>query len=539
MTTSLILIAAVAITGAIGKRLEVPLPFLFIIAGVLLSFLPQMASFSIHPEIFFVLFIPPLLFADGWQFPKREFLSARYSILLLAFGLVFFTILVVGYAVHWMIPSIPLAAAFALGAVISPTDAVAVAEITQKLKLPMRMQAVLNGESLINDASGLVAFKFAVAAVLTGTFSLADASLSFLLLAGGGTVIGLLVAFVIQWVRRQIQLHGMEDPTIQTALSLITPFVAYIAADQLKTSGIMAVVAAGIYAGVDDNKYLMLETRRKAWSIWETLLYLFNGLVFLMLGLQTRQVLSGIGDQHSWVDLLTYAVALGAVVVIVRLVWIFPFSRIAYWLNRIHAPYLTPPPWRYVFVTGWAGIRGAVTLAAALSIPLMAGDRPFPERDLIIFLATSVIISTLAVNGLTLRWMLRMLKIEDDGIVEREERAARIAMAHRAIERLRNQLAETKSVADREFAEALIRDYERRIDHIKGREDGGAAESTARIYSERAILMEAINAERDEMMALRRSSHINEQALFAIQRDLDLREATAIAMAPACAERVV
>src|SRR5262245_4923909 len=209
---ALALILAVALVGAAARRFPVPLPILLILAGVALSFAPHLGALELDPEIFFLLFIPPLLFADGWQFPKREFVVLRYSILLLAFGLVFATTLAVGYVLHWFLPSLPLAAAFALGAVVSPTDAVAVAEVTQKLRLPTRMGAILSGESLINDASGLVAFKFAVAAVVTGTFSLGTAALSFLILAGGGTLVGLGVAFAIQWTRLQLQRRGMEEP---------------------------------------------------------------------------------------------------------------------------------------------------------------------------------------------------------------------------------------------------------------------------------------------------------------------------------------
>ena len=529
--TSLALILAVALVGAAARRVPVPLPILLILAGVALSFLPLLSDIALDPSIFFLLFIPPLLFADGWRFPKREFVLYRYSILMLAFGLVFATTLVVGYVVHWLIPSIPLAAAFALGAVVSPTDAVAVSEVTRKLKLPARMVAVLSGESLINDASGLVAFKFAVAAVVTGTFSLADASLTFALISGGGAVAGLTVAFVIQWLRLQLQRGGMEDPAVQIALSLLTPFAAYLAAEAAHVSGILAVVAAGVYAGLDDNKHMTLETRMKAWSVWEMVLFLFNGLVFVLLGLQLPGVLSHI-EGYTWTELLSYALVVCLTVVLVRLIWIFPGSQVSLWLNRLHYPHLATPRPRDLFIAGWAGIRGAVTLAGALSLPIMAGAEFFPARDLLIFLATSVIVFTLVVNGLTLPWLIRRMRVTDDGTMVREERSARVAVSQSAIDVLTEQLKHQDKIADREFTNALIGEYALRIQHADDTTRSDSAVSN-RIAAERAMRLYALAAERRTLHALRDTHQINEQTLFAIQRELDFREAGLTITAPA------
>ena len=528
---SLALILAVALVGAAARRVPVPLPILLILAGVALSFLPLLSGIALDPSIFFLLFIPPLLFADGWQFPKREFVLYRYSILMLAFGLVFATTLVVGYVVHWLIPSIPLAAAFALGAVVSPTDAVAVAEVTRKLKLPARMVAVLSGESLINDASGLVAFKFAVAAVVTGTFSLADASVTFLLISGGGALAGVVVAVAIQWLRLQLQRRGMEDPAVQIALSLLTPFAAYLAAEAVHVSGILAVVAAGVYAGIDDNKHMTLETRMKAWSVWEMVLFLFNGLVFVLLGLQLPGVWNRI-EGYTAAELLFYALAVCVTVVLVRLIWIFPGSRVSLWLNRLHYPHLATPRARDVFIAGWAGIRGAVTLAGALSLPLMAGGELFPARDLLIFLATSVIVFTLVVNGLTLPLLMRRMRVTDDGSLIREERSARVAVSQSAIQVLSEQLPHQEEIVDREFTNALIGEYALRIQHADDTTRADSAVSS-RIAAERALRLYALAAERRTLHALRDAHKINEHTLFAIQRELDFREASLTITAPA------
>ena len=524
----LVLILAVALIGAAAKRIPIPLPLFFILGGVALSFEPHLRDLQLDPEVFFLLFIPPLLFSDGWLFPKREFLAYRYSILMLAFGLVVATVLVVGCSLHALIPEIPLAAGFALGAVISPTDAVAVSAITERLKLPLRMTTVLSGESLINDASGLVAFKFAVLAVVTGVFFLGEALLSFVLVAGGGALVGLAVSWLIEQSRLLLTRRGMDAPEIQVCLSLLTPFAAYLGAEYGHVSGVLAAVAAGIHSGVHDTRYMTIETRMLAWSVWRTVLFVLNGLVFLLLGLQLRGVFHGIAGYSSG-QLLSYALLVWAIVVGVRLAWIFPGSRIGLWLNRLHNPNLAAAPWRDVFIAGWAGLRGAVTLAAALSIPLMSAAAPFPGRDLLIFLASSVIILTLVVNGLTLPLFIRWFGIQGDDINQREERAARIAAAHAAIAELRSRLDHQDSAQDREFTMHLIEEYHRRIREVKAEESEEEKDFRVTVASERAIRLTAVAAERAELQALRDKRRINEQVLFIIQRELDYLEAGLLA----------
>ena len=246
----LALLLSIAVIGAVAKWVAIPLPLLLVAGGVALSFMPVLDSVRIEPAIFFLLFIPPLLFADGWLIPKRDLLGVLRPVLLLAFGLVTLTVVVVGYLIHWLIPGMPLAAAFALGAIVSPTDAVAVSAITANLKMPSRITHILGGESLINDASGLVAFKFAVAAVATGVFSWTAAAEQVVLLSGGGLLVGLAMAWLIGEARVRMARFCVDDPTIQTTFSLLTPFAAYLAAESLHVSGILSVVAAGIYAGM-------------------------------------------------------------------------------------------------------------------------------------------------------------------------------------------------------------------------------------------------------------------------------------------------
>lgn len=514
------LLFAVAVVGAISKKLPIPLPIMQVAGGVLISFVPGFNDIRLDPNVFFALFIPPLLFADGWLIPKRDFARAMRPILLLAIGLVVLTILVVGYLIHALIPSVPLAAAFALGAIISPTDAVAVSAVTEKLNLPSRITHIVNGESLINDASGLVAFKFAVAAVLTGVFSVQDVALNFVLLSGGGILIGLAVAGAIGAVRLSLIRGEISEPKIQTTLSLLTPFAAFFSADLLGVSGILAVVAGGIYAGIHDTRYLTTETRLQTWEVWTVLLFTFNGLVFLLLGLQLPSIFAGLTGHH-WSELAVYAVLLYAVVTLVRIAWVFPNAYIPRMLFRsIREREPRPRPSR-IFIVGWSGIRGSVTLAAALSLPLMGyAGQPFPERDLLIFLAASVIVITLVVHGLTLPLLIKWLDISGDGIAEREERAARIAVAQAAVERIQEYVPALNAPHEQALVARLIASYERRIQHLAA-EEKDREDMDAQLQAEHALRLNALSAERAELFRLHKNKTINEEVLRAIQREID------------------
>jgi Na+/H+ antiporter len=514
------LLLAVALVGAIGKSVPVPLPLLQIGAGVALSYLPAFSALSVPPEVFFLLFIPPLLFADAWVIPKRDLLRVLRPVLLLAFGLVLFTVLGVGYVLHWLVPEMPLAAAFALGAVVSPTDAVAVSAVTNRLRIPARVATIVNGESLINDASGLVAFKFATAAAATGVFSWSEASVQFFVLSGGGLVLGVALAWAIGKLRAHLVRFCIGDPTIQTVISVLTPYAAYLAAEALGLGGILAVVGAGLYAGVDDTRHVDIATRAHAWEVWTMLTYAFNGLVFLLLGVQLHSVIAAIPHASAF-GLLLLAVSVAAVVIALRIIWVFPAAYLPLWLFRgIREREGVRNP-RDVFLVGWAGIRGSVTLAAALSIPLVtASGTSFPFRELIILLAASVIVITLLVNGLTLPWIIRWLRIRGDGIAELEERAARLATAQAAAAAIRQELPRLNGTSEREYAQALIDEYERRVQHHSANAERRAQIDAAREV-ERRLRLAALRAERDELLQLRDSEVINDEVLRVIQSDLD------------------
>ena len=382
---------------------------------------------------------------------------------------------------------------------------------------------ILNGESLINDASGLVAFKFAVAAVATGAFSWLEAGTSLVLLAGGGALAGVAVAALIGAVRIRLMRFCVDDPTIQTMLSLLTPYAAYLVAERVSVSGILAVVAAGFYAGMHDTKHLSVATRRHAREVWAMLLYVFNGLAFLLLGLQLKSVLEHMPGE-SWSSLAFYALAVWAAVTLVRLAWVYPATYLPLSCRRrIREREGWRDP-RAVFLVGWAGIRGSVTLAAALSIPFMTSPgTAFPGRSLILFLAGTTIVLTLAINGLTLPAFISWLAVRRDGGPDREERAARLAVAQAAANALRVEIPKLGRPEEIAFAERLITDYEARLHRHSA--NGPRREQLEAVAAvERRLKLAALAAERAELHAMHDTLVINEQTLRAVEAEIDHAE---------------
>src|SRR5947207_740286 len=520
---ALILFVAVAVFGAMAKWIALPLPIILTAGGAALSFVPALASVRLDPDIFVLLFVPPLLFSDGWLFPKREFVGYLRPILLLAFGLVAATVVAVGYLMHWLVPSLPLAAAFALGAIVSPTDAVATAAVTERLPLPSRVTHVVNGESLINDASGPVAFKFAVAAVATGAFSLIEATGQLAMIAGGGVLAGGAVAVVIGALRIRLKRFCVDDPTIQTIISLLTPYAAYLVAEHIHVSGILAVVAAGLYAGWHDSDHSSLATRHHAWEVWAMVLYVFNSLAFILLGLQLKSVVTNL-SARSWSVLALYAFLLLLTIPVLRVLWVYPGAYLPLILSRRireregwHNP-------RAIFLVGWSGLRGSVTLAAALSLPFtLPNGEAFPERDLILFLAAAAIVLTLLINGLTLPIVIRLLKLRADGGAEREERAARLSVSQAVSRALRSALPALKRAEEIASAERLIADYETKM-HRHAANGSRRVELDTLATTERRLKLAALEAERAELLALRDSEVINEHTLRAIEAEIDHAE---------------
>ena len=523
-TTILVLLAAVALTAALGRRLPVPQPLLLIAVGAAMSFLPGLERIEIEPEVFFVLFIPPLLFADGWLIPKRELAAVMRPVLLLAFGLVLMTVLGIGWLIHLLIPGIPLAAAFALGAIVSPTDATATNAMVSRLGLPPRVTHILSGESLINDASGLVAFRFALAALATGTFSWWQAAGTLAMVALGGTLIGVAIAWVVHALRTRLHDYGGHDPYAQTVLSVLTPFAAYLAAESVHASGILAVVAAGLFAGWNDFRKADAATRQHAWEVWAMLLFAFNGLAFLLLGLTLSHAVVEL-HPTAWPRYVGYAFTLWAALTVLRLLWVFPSAYLPQaWSRRARDKRRDA---RQVFLVGWAGLRGSVTMAAALSIPAtLAGGEAFPARDLIVFLAASTIVLTLVINGLSLPLLARAMGVGHDQTADRDRRVAEIAVAHAGTLALERELANLARPEELAQAHELIASYKRRAERFTANAARAAAFADTQAV-ERRLLLVALEAERRELYALRDAGTINDDTLRAIETRLDSIEMTA------------
>jgi len=521
---SLLLLLAIAALSVIAGLLPVPRPIVYVLGGVGFGYLPGFPRIELNPNFFFVCFLPPLLFSDGWLMPLREFRRARRSILLLATGLVVLTTLVVGFVAHAVIPGLPLAMAFALGAVISPTDAVAVEAITGRLQVPTRVTIVLKGESLMNDATGLVAFKFALAAMAIGSVSARDITTTFLLLAIGGLALGTLISFAVGKLRDVLQHVGGEDRFVEITLSLLTPYAAYLAGEAAHVSGILAVVAAGLYAGWRDPLRMNADTRQLAWSVWSTVLFWLNGLAFVLLGLQFPHLLAAVGSDYTWSQLVGYAGLVAGVAIVLRIAWFFPGAYLPFVFSRRVRTTEVRPPWRTILVGGWAGMRGTVTLAAALSIPLaLQNGQPYPARGLVIFLSFAVIAITLLLQGTTLEWLIKQLGLRGDGLREREEQMARTAAVQAGLQALR----EFSPPASRpEHAASLghvISEYEQRLAELV---EEGSKRSNAheRRESERRYRLAALQAERRTVNDLWRQRKIMDEVHRPLQHLLDHEE---------------
>jgi Na+/H+ antiporter len=522
---ALALLLLLTVLSVVGRRLPWPMPITYLLGAIAAAFWPAFPRIELDPGFFFLCFVPPLLFADGWLMPLRDFMAAKRPILALSIGLVVFTTVAVGFVAHWLVPDLPLAMAFALGAVISPTDAVAVGAITQRLKVPARLTTILNGESLMNDATGLVAFKFALAAVAAGTFSMKAAAADFALLAVGGTLLGLAVGYLVGRGRDLLNASQNTDALIEVTISLMTPFAAYLAADLLGVSTILAVVAAGLYSGWRDPLRMDVETRRITWSVWSTVLFWLNGLAFILLGLQFPSILATVSGRYSTAEILLAVAAVTGVAVAARLLWMFPGALLSNLVPKRLRTTESAPSFSELVVTGWAGMRGTITLAAALSIPhLLPDGTPFPARDIVIFLSFGVIVSTLLLQGTTLETLICKLGLRADDTREKEDRLARIAAVEGGLKHLRTAEARQASPADTAALALIIAEYEHRLAELTA-EGETRAQSVLHRQSGRRHRLDALRAERSVIDDLWRRDVITDETHRPLQQLLDYEEA--------------
>ncbi len=520
---ALLLLLLIASLSVVARWLPWPQLITYLAGGVGAAFLPGFPRFALDPGFFFLCFLPPLLFSDGWLIPLRELARAKRPIILLAIGLVSFTTLVVGLVAHWLVPGLPLAMAFALGAIVSPTDAVSVNAVTRRLRVPNRVTTILDGESLMNDATGLVAFKFALAAVVAGTFSLRAAAMEFCILAAGGLAAGLAMGYGIGKLRDLLVRLRSSDELIEVTLSLMTPYAAYLAAERMGVSGVLAVVAAGLYSGWRDPVRMDAQTRQTTWAVWSLVIFWLNGIAFVLLGLQFPSLLSLVGSHYSAAQLLLFTAVVAGTAMAARIVWVFPAAYIPHLFAGVRRREARPSL-AAVFVVSWAGMRGTVTLAAALSIPLLAnGATPFPGRDIVIFLAFGVIAATLIVQGTTLEAVIRRLGLREDESRPREERLARMTAVEAGLKELRG-LEKSAETPDHHAAIGLvIAEYEQRLS-VLTTEGETQRRAHRRRHAGHRYQMAALQAERQALDKLWRSGAIIDEVYRPLQELLDYEE---------------
>jgi len=537
IAVALFLLLAVVVSGALARMSPValPLPLVQIALG---AFIASVANLGVKlkPDIFFLLFLPPLLFLDGWRIPKEGLFRDKGTILELALGLVVFTVVGVGYFINWMIPAMPLAVAFALAAIVSPTDPTAVSAIATRVPIPKRLMHVLEGESLLNDASGLVCMRFAVAAALTGTFSLLDAVGTFLWLAIGGTAIGVGVTWIASVAKNWVSRHFGEETGSQILISLLIPFGAYLLAEHLHCSGILAAVAAGITMSyVEQSGQALAVTRVRRSAVWDFVQFTASGIIFVLLGEQLPQLVTGAArvvreaGHHEPIWLVVYVVAITLALAVLRFIWVWTSLRFTLFRAALKGQNPYVPSWRLIAATSLAGVRGTITLAGVLTLPLTMNDgSAFPARDLAIILAAGVIIVSLVAASFSLPFLLKGLELPPEPSQQEEEDRARIAAAEaaiQAIEQAQHHMGERRSDADL-YTDAGVRIMELYRQRIDGRSTTGKEASLARKIDEieRRLRLTGLRAERTEIYRIARARRLSDETSRQLVRELDLLE---------------
>jgi len=508
-----LMLSAVAL-GWVARHFKFPYPIALVIGGGMLGFVPRLPQPQFDPQFTLVLVLPPILYQAALLTSWREFKANIRPIGLLAIGLVLATTLAVGATLKLLIPDIPWAAAFVLGAIVSPPDVVAATAILSRLNIPRNVVTVLEGESLVNDATGLVIYKFAVAAVLTGVFSLWQASLEFVAVAGGGILIGFLMGQFFVVVHKYL-----GDAFIEVLTTLAVPYVAYIAAESLHVSGVLAVVAAGIVRGRYAPEIVSAEMRIIARSVWNLLIFMINSLVFILIGWQLSAIVGRLTD-YTVAQLFFYGTFVSAVAIVVRFAWIYPAIYLPLLFKAARGERVPPPQEGEVFIMSWCGMRGIVSLAAAVALPRELEDgSPFPERDLIIFLTFVVIAVTLVIQGLSLKPLIRRLKVGTDWSLQEEQQRAKMALGKAAIAAIDTVVA--KDGIPNELAERIRAEF---AEQITLAVPEGLVLRHSGADDARHLRAAAVKAERQELIRLWRENLISDEVLHKIEEHLDYQE---------------
>lgn len=517
------LLFAVFLLVMLARRIKVAYPIFLVIAGLGISFIPGVPHLHLDPEMIFLIFLPPLLYEAAWYTSWNDFWKWKRPIALLAFGLVFFTSTIVAYASSSIIPGFTLALGFLLGGIVSPPDAVAAATVLKGMSVPKRLMTILEGESLVNDASSLIVFKFALAAVLTGAFSMQEATSQFFIVAGLGIVVGLVGAHIIYAIHRFLP----TTPAIDAALTVMTPYILFLAAEQFHYSGVMAVVSGGLFMSYRSHEVFQTgSTRLNMLGVWTTMIFVMNALVFIFIGLSLPEIIAGLGE-YSVMDGIKYGLIISAIVIVLRFLWVYPSAFIPRWLSA-KARQDPSPGWKGPLVISWAGMRGVVSLATALSIPMLMNDgTAFPHRNLIVFVTFVVIFVTLVFQGLTLPFVIKLIKLKEiDNIIPEDEQEAGIQL------RL-NQLA--LKIVNEKYTEAVTENE--LVGFYKNNLEGGIQNTQQRLESLECdeteqyeidlyhhVLLDIYTQQRKELFKLRKEKYFSDEEIRKAEMQIDLNE---------------
>ena len=513
----LLLLFFIVVFGILARKLGTPYPIIMVVGGLLLSFVPAVPDITLEPDLIFLVVLPPLLYASAWTTSWRDFRYNMVSISLLAFGLVAFTVIGVALAAPHVFPGFDWRLGLVLGAIVAPTDAIAASSIARRIGLPSRIVDILEGESLINDASGLLALEFAVGILVEKRIPTASGGLlTFVWLTAGGVAIGLVIGWIVDHFERWI-----DDAPIEVTISILVPYAAYLAARSVHASGVLAVVSCGLFLSQQSARLFSPSVRIGLWSVWQSLTFILNGLVFVLIGLQFPTIRASI-HSYQLSTILIYGAVFSVFLILLRLAWVFPGAHLSYFLRaRIGHQKDGPPEARQVFVLGWTGMRGVVSLAAALALPKLLKDgSPFPQRDLIICLTFCVIFVTLVLQGVTLPSLIRLLGLAGGEGPDCEELEARRIAVQAALDQLESAKARD-SKESAEIYDDLANQYRHRLATLKVNASPKDLRASER---HSALFLEGLRVERTTVIRLRNEGRIGDNVLRRIERELDLDE---------------
>lgn len=517
------LILVVSLLVMLGQRLRISYPIFLVLGGLAISFIPGIPSIEIDPELIFLIFLPPLLYEAAWFIAWKDFWKWRRVIITFAFGLVLLTSCMVAFVSVAIIPGFTLSLGFLLGAIISPPDAVAATSVLKGLRIPKPYQYILEGESLVNDASSLTIYRFAVAAIMTGSFTFHEAALGFVLVTILGIVVGLAVGLIVYAMYRWLP----TTPNIDVAISFVAPYIMYLTAEAFHVSGVMAVVSGGLFVAYHSHKLLSHTSRLQGLSMWETVTFILNGLVFMLIGLELPVVINGLGD-YSRTEAIIYALVISAVIIIVRILTGLGTSLFTRFISRYIRTNDSNPGWRGPLFLGWAGMRGVVSLASALSVPLLLENgEAFPHRNLILFITFIVILVTLVLQGLTLPWVIRILRIEELNKAKPEdeqEAEIRLHLLNASLKHIdHNYATDLKShELIRNFREQLENDILITTHDLDPNYCNHKEKEAIERYQ--AIYLDVLNIKRQALMELRDQDGIDSELIRKLEGQLDLEQ---------------